>query len=61
MNKETKLDLITKLIEKYIELDKIRNYCNHELQKISITYSNQVVQIDSKWRITKDKFSSIKQ
>ena len=41
---------------KLTELDKLREYCNGEFQKISKTYSNKVIHISNEWVLSNIKY-----
>ena len=50
-------DVVSEVIDKFLELERIKEYCNTELQKISELYSNQVIQFSRFWRIERKKFN----
>ena len=50
-------DVVSEVIDKFLELERIKEYCNTELKKISELYSNQVIQFGRFWRIERKKFN----
>ena len=49
--------MIKTICDKFIELEKIREYCNQQLQIISATYNHQVLQYSSRWKRELKKFT----
>lgn len=48
--------LFGEINKKITEINNLREYCNNEFIKISITYNNIVLCIDDEWRITSRKY-----
>lgn len=47
---------IKQVVTKLLELERVKKYCNEQLQVVSGIYSNQVVQISKVWKIDKKQF-----
>ena len=53
-------DFVCEVINKLDEYNKLRVYCNEQLQEVSRTYNHQVVQFDDRWREDRQKFKLLK-
>ena len=53
-------DFVCEVMNKLDEYNKLRVYCNEQLQEVSRTYNHQVVQFDDKWIEQREKFKLVK-